>query len=139
MQDSAALSPEEKIGQLQKELGWSYDQARRSVEADFTCEYCDCDLLHNERNYDAWQVDYIVPLGRGGTHDFENMALCCKTCIFFKREHAPDGSTRKERVADVREYLKARWSRKRAELEKVRAIVGRPLRGSANTTDKSCP
>jgi HNH endonuclease len=41
------------------------------------CEYCLSQELYSP---DPFSVEHIVPLAKGGTHDFENLALACQGC-----------------------------------------------------------
>ncbi len=38
----------------------------------WTCQYCG--------SKDRIGVDHIVPMIRGGTHEFDNLVACCKSC-----------------------------------------------------------
>ncbi len=71
---------EEIIQQLVATGKWSENDARIGERANFHCEYCDLDMLGIIANYKLWQIDHIIPIGSGGTNDFGNLALACKTC-----------------------------------------------------------
>ena len=60
----------------------------------FKCEYCGRDLLASIEDYDAWQLDHVVPTSKEGPDSFENLALCCKACNFMKLRYTPIGATR---------------------------------------------
>ena len=89
----------------------------------FKCEYCGRDLLASIEDYDAWQLDHVVPTSKDGPDSFENLALCCKACNFMKLRYAPIGATRDERILDARRHIEERRARKTAELYRVRAIA----------------
>lgn len=120
------LVPEAKplaIERLQG-LGWHEHHAVIGVEAGFCCEYCGRDLLASVNDYDAWQLDHIVPSSQHGADDIPNKALCCKTCNFLKGIFVPTGTTRQERLASARNYIDERRQAKLDELQRIRAIAG---------------
>ena len=43
------------------------------------CKYCNLDLTIN--NY---HIDHIIPLSKGGLHDFDNLQLICVRCNLSK-------------------------------------------------------
>jgi CRISPR/Cas system Type II protein with McrA/HNH and RuvC-like nuclease domain len=112
------------IQQLQRELGWHLHHAHVGVEARFKCEYCGRDLLASVEDYDAWQLDHIIPTSGGGDDSIENKALTCKACNFMKRTFVPEGETRNERIASARAHIKKRRENKEQELYKVRRLAG---------------
>lgn len=48
----------------------------------FVCAYCEKDLSKNGR----YVVDHIMPLGRGGTNDLDNLTVACVGCNSSKRD-----------------------------------------------------
>ena len=110
---------------------WGEDPARLGERAGYVCEYCGLDLLSSPENYKEWQTDHIVPQGCGGTDDFDNLALSCRTCnVSFKsrwnpRDCAGDNASREDLIAAARVYISRKKAEARAEVNKVREIVGR--------------
>lgn len=45
---------------------------------DTPCSYCGLPGTH---------IDHILPLARGGKHQWENICLACKTCNLMKTDH----------------------------------------------------
>ncbi|WP_425321342.1 HNH endonuclease [Deinococcus humi] len=41
------------------------------------CRYCG---LPNDGLGRGFQLDHVIPLSKGGAHDFGNIALCCEPC-----------------------------------------------------------
>jgi 5-methylcytosine-specific restriction endonuclease McrA len=118
--------PEERsniIQELQKLFRFSEWTAKRGLETDCRCEYCDRDLLASFNDYDSWQIDHIYPSSKGGKDQYENMAVCCKTCNFLKRNYVPTGVTREEQIADARHYIQSKREMREAELGRIRILV----------------
>lgn len=124
MPDDTQFNSQEVVERLQRELGWHHWHARRGFEANFKCEYCGRDLLATINDYDAWQLDHIVPLSKDGPDKYENTALCCKACNFMKRTYVPSEGNRAERIADAHRYIEEKRARKEVEMSKVWEIVG---------------
>ncbi|MGC2210576.1 MAG: HNH endonuclease signature motif containing protein [Candidatus Korobacteraceae bacterium] len=108
---------------------WSDEDARLGERANYHCEYCDLDLLENIQNYKLWQKDHITPIGSGGSTDFENLALACKTCNWnWKNRWNPRNiepeHTREKLIQAVRLYVAEQIRRAEEELEGFRMIVG---------------
>ena len=62
------------------QLGFLPDNYIEILEQyDTHCRYCNLDLRTNQ-----YHIDHIIPLSRGGMHDFTNMQLICPTCNFSK-------------------------------------------------------
>ncbi len=54
-----------------------------SARADHRCEYC----LAPEAIFNlAFEVEHVVPTSQGGTDDFSNLALACRSCNLFKSD-----------------------------------------------------
>jgi 5-methylcytosine-specific restriction endonuclease McrA len=111
------------VEELQKFFRFGEWNARRGLQTNCKCEYCDRDLLASFNDYDAWQIDHVIPSSKGGKHEYENMAVCCKTCNFLKRDYLPQGSSREEQVADARHYVQELRRAREAELERLREHV----------------
>jgi uncharacterized glyoxalase superfamily protein PhnB len=106
-------------------LGWSDWQARLGFHANFCCEYCDRDLLVSVHDYDAWHVDHIVPMSKGGVDEQWNRALSCKVCNFVKSNRVftvgiDVQQSRAAAIAAIRHALVELRSEKQARLARVR-------------------
>jgi len=56
----------------------SAEQKRAIAErARFCCEYCQSQLRYSS---DAFSVEHILPISRGGSDDLDNLALSCQGC-----------------------------------------------------------
>lgn len=78
----------DEIFEMLRPWGWSAQALDLGIGADFRCEYCSRDLIASVDDYDAWQIDHILPR----IDDREalwNLALSCKTCNFLKRHSTP--------------------------------------------------
>src|SRR5437899_2954155 len=121
------FSPTERqvqiIDDLQRFFRFGEWNAKRGLETDCRCEYCGRDLLASFNDYDTWQIDHVYPSAKGGKHEYENMAVCCRTCNFLKRDYVPSGNSRNERVADARREIQVRCAQREAELSKLRLLV----------------
>lgn len=52
------------------------------LEEDPRCKYCKVPLeLSNS------SVDHVIPKCKGGTHDRDNLVLCCLTCNKLKKDN----------------------------------------------------
>ena len=111
------------IEELQKLFRFGEWNAKRGLETNCHCEYCDRDLLASFNDYDSWQIDHIIPSSQNGKHVYENMAVCCKTCNFLKLDYIPNGNTREERVADAKRYLDTKRKTRNEELQRIRSLV----------------
>ena len=49
-----------------------------------------CQLCGRKMLYDNFTVDHIIPLGRGGTNDMDNLQGVCKVCNEFKANIFPE-------------------------------------------------
>lgn len=120
------MNIEAAVAALTADGKWSVEQVHLGFRAGFHCEYCDRDLLASVDDYDAWQVDHLVPQSRGGDQSFDNKAISCKTCNFLKRVWDPRLTpelSRPELIAVVRQHIAARRATKQAEIDRVRALV----------------
>ena len=117
-----------------RSLGWSDEAFEIGLRARFQCEYCDRDLLASVDDYDAWQVDHIVPASREGASHISNYALACKTCNFLKRHSTPTESIdpvadRAHAIAVVRALVQVRRHAKDERVRKMREMIN----GAADT------
>ena len=109
-------------------LGWSDEAFEIGLRARFQCEYCDRNLLASVDDYDAWQVDHIVPASREGASDISNYALSCKTCNFLKRHSSPAEpidpvADRAHAIAVVRALVQARRDAKNDRVRRMREMI----------------
>jgi 5-methylcytosine-specific restriction endonuclease McrA len=111
------------IQTLQDSFRFGEWNARRGVEQDCRCAYCERDLLASYNDYNSWQFDHVYPMSQGGEHSFENIVVCCKACNYLKLTYVPDGTTHQERIADARRYVLARRAEMEAEIDQVRLLV----------------
>ena len=51
---------------------------------DYTCQYCSCKL-----DYSTATVDHILPRGKGGKHEWTNVATSCLKCNRKKGNRTP--------------------------------------------------
>lgn len=114
------------IEEIQKLFRFGEWNAKRVLETDCHCEYCERDLLASFNDYDSWQIDHIHPSSKGGKHEYENMAVCCKTCNFLKRDYVPNGTTREEKVADAKRHIDTKRKARDEELQRIRSLVRGP-------------
>lgn len=101
--------------------GWSAQQVDVGIRANFCCEYCERDLISSVNDYDAWQVDHILPR-TDERESLWNLALSCKTCNFLKRHSIPTDpidpkSDRSHAISVVRELINERRERKQAQVD----------------------
>jgi len=108
---------------LQRLFRFGEWNAKRGLESGFRCEYCNRDLLASFNDYDSWQIDHVIPSSKGGIHEYDNMAVSCKTCNFLKRDYLPTGETRNERLADARRHVQELREMREDELSQIRELV----------------
>jgi len=51
----------------------------------FRCQYCGV-----QKSPDHLTIDHLVPLSRGGTHDWTNVVTACKSCNHRKASYLPE-------------------------------------------------
>lgn len=108
---------------LQRLFRFGEWNAKRGLESGFRCEYCNRDLIASFNDYDSWQIDHVIPSSKGGIHEYENMAVSCKTCNFLKRDYLPTGETRNERIADARRHVQELRVVRETELSEISELV----------------
>lgn len=114
----------DEILEMLKTWGWSAQAVDLGIRADFRCEYCARDLIEPVDDYDAWQVDHILPR----VDDREalwNLALSCKTCNFLKRHSIPmipidPRNDRAGAISVVRDLIRERRGRKQKQVDFLR-------------------
>ena len=110
-----------EVLEMLRPWGWSAEAVDLGIRADFRCEYCDRDLIASVTDYDAWQVDHILP--RVDQRDeFWNLALACKTCNFLKRHSITTTpidpkNARRHAIGVVSEMIKERRARKQTQVD----------------------
>jgi 5-methylcytosine-specific restriction endonuclease McrA len=108
---------------------WSEEAVRISLRANFKCEYCGFDFYASPEAYKEWEREHIVPLSSGGTQDFDNLALACRTCNYcFKskwdpRNYAGENATRAELIAAAKRYIRERKQLTQQQIAVERAII----------------
>lgn len=104
-------------------MKWGPINCGSAIRAKFCCEYCGKRMLSSVDNYHSWEIDHIIP---GGGDTLQNCALACHTCNHLKHRYVPTGNTRTELIADSRHEIDRLRTRKLAELQKLRSILGLP-------------
>lgn len=122
------MTEQELIQILVSEFAWSDEAVRMSVRANFCCEYCGRDMLQSIYVFDSWQVDHIVPVSKGGSADFDNLASACKTCNFIKRNWEPPGHEaipfdRESRLNLARELINQRRAYKEEQFTAMTRVI----------------
>ncbi len=119
------------IGELVAHGKWSREQVEIGLRAGFRCEYCKLEFYASPENYKQWQREHIVPLSKGGTEDFENLAVACHTCNdCFKghwdpRKYAGQKATRAELIAAAQRYIRERKQLTEQQIAGEKAIIWR--------------
>jgi hypothetical protein len=52
---------------------------------EYTCQYCTSDLIESNQT-----LDHILPVSRGGRHEWTNLVACCKSCNAAKANRTPE-------------------------------------------------
>ena len=60
-------------------------KANLMVRDNGTCQYCGKSLSHGQAT-----IDHVIPVSRGGKHDWKNVVLSCKECNNVKADRLPD-------------------------------------------------
>ena len=111
------------IDELQKNYRHGEWHAKRGVEQDYRCIYCGLDYLATYNEYRSAELDHIIPQSADGEHNYENIAVCCRTCNLLKCDFVPAGRTREERLADARRYIQEARNQYEAEVAEIRHLV----------------
>ena len=115
---------------------WDKDAVLLGLRAEFKCEYCGKNLLASVDNYKEWQVDHIVPLSKGGTDDFDNLALSCRTCnVCLKNKWNPlqdsnEKLNREQLIKKTKEYITNRRKEEQVKLDQFISIISNPTTAS---------
>ena len=67
----------------------------------------------------AYTIDHIVPISKGGTYDYSNLQCCCSACNRMKADIMPDDLV--DKMLEIMEY-QAEKGNKRVK-KKMKAIV----------------
>ena len=122
--------------------GWSDSTLRLAVRTGFRCEYCGSDFFASLENYYAFEVEHIVPRGRGAELDDspENLTVACRTCNRLKRRWDPrtqagEGAGRAKLIEAARGYVSAQRKEKLerilGERERALSILARMVNGAS--------
>lgn len=111
----------DEILEMLKPWGWSAQSVDLGIGADFRCEYCARDLIASVDDYDAWQIDHILPRISEREAPW-NLALSCKTCNFLKRHSIPTtpidpSKNRAGAITVVRQLINERRGRKQKQVD----------------------
>lgn len=68
--------PEFRLTQQQRE--------RLKQRANHCCEYC---LSQIKFSPDPFSIEHVIPRSKGGSSDFDNLAIACQGCNNFKYSH----------------------------------------------------
>lgn len=120
MSEMRKPEPEEFVVQIRNALKWGPVNAQVAVAADFHCEYCGLDMLQSLEAYYSWQIDQIIP---AGGYTPENCALACRTCNHLKHARKPEGTNRKEQIADAWADIQRKMFVRQCELDQLRHLV----------------
>lgn len=115
------------IYELQRNYRFGEWHARLGLDQDFRCIYCGVDYLASYNEYRSAELDHIYPTSLGGEEDYENRAVCCRTCNLLKRDYEPTGNTREDRIADARRHVQQLRFRYDAELTEIRFLISSAL------------
>lgn len=129
------MTRDNRIKQLQAEIGYWWPPAIATVEYEGNCGYCEEDLLATRTGYSSMYVDHLLPkeqFPEWSASDL-NYVLACSSCNSMKGAYSPLGLNedcgdmlRKHKevlVARVREYLRDKISARKREWQRVREIV----------------
>ena len=84
--------------QRDPEINRRYDSRWRKIRKEFIKSYPLCEICKQEhRLTPAQEVHHIVPLSEGGTHDFDNLKILCKSCHSFTSAKEGDRWNKKAR------------------------------------------
>lgn len=103
-------------------------RAQVVARAGGVCEYC---RYPEEFNSGRFAVDHILPRIRGGSDDFTNLALSCRSCNERKQDAtgAPDPAT--EEIVSLFHPRRDRWEDHFAWSSDFRLMIGLTATGRA--------
>lgn len=86
------------------EIDRRYGRQWRKIRARYVAKHPLCEPCQKEDGLTPTQeVHHILPLSRGGTHNFDNLMALCKSC--HSRISALDGDRRRTSRSEKRERL----------------------------------
>lgn len=129
---------------------WSDSTLQLAINTGFKCEYCQSDFFATIESYYAFEVEHIVPRGRGPEIDDapENLTVACRTCNRLKRRWDPrskvgDNATREQLIEAVREYVSEQRQKKSARIKEeqdhARRILAQKVADNPGTCEVSNP
>jgi hypothetical protein len=77
----------------------------------YKCVYCDKDVKSQFDDWMSIQVDHIIPVSKGGSHDLGNRGTSCNVCNSLKHTYVPENfesMSREELLADIRKYIRGK-------------------------------
>lgn len=122
------MNAEQAVQSLLNDHHWSRVSLEMCTRARFKCEYCGRDYLSSsDTHLYGFETDHVIPRSKGGTDDFENLALACIPCNRIKRHTVPNpdlvGQSRAELVAAARSYIERLRKRNDERLAAVRSLL----------------
>ena len=107
--------------------GWSASTLELAEKTGFRCEYCGKDFFGGLDDYYSFEVEHIIPRGKG-EDKAENLTVACSTCNFLKRRWDPrstvgDDATRDQLISSARQYVLERRKVKEDKVEKERNLA----------------
>src|SRR5438132_12866330 len=81
--------------------------SRVAERAEHRCEYCQApEAVFNL----AFEIEHIVPPGRGGSEEESNLALSCRCCNLFKSDHLEGVDPRTANTVRLFHPREQRWN-----------------------------
>jgi hypothetical protein len=78
-----------------------------AARANRACEYCDApEVISNF----AFEVDHTIPISKGGSDDFDDLALSCRICNLRKSDHTDALDPLTQTVVPLFNPRKHNWS-----------------------------
>src|SRR5579871_6230872 len=96
--------------------------------ARYQCEYC---RSREDYAVDPFSAEHILPKSRGGTTDFDNLALSCQTCNNHKYNKTEGIDPKTGLLASLFHPRQQKWSDHFSWSEDTTAIIGRTQTGRA--------
>jgi 5-methylcytosine-specific restriction endonuclease McrA len=77
-----------------------------AARANRACEYCDApEVISNF----AFEVDHTTPISKGGSDDFDDLALSCRICNLRKSDHTDALDPLTQTAECLTEVVKSQW------------------------------
>jgi hypothetical protein len=77
----------------------------------YKCVYCDKDVKSQFDDWMSIEVDHIIPVAKGGSHNLGNRGTSCNVCNSLKHSYSPENfesMSREELLADIRKYIRGK-------------------------------